>query len=293
MLDDALPEAEPLASEPLTAATLEGAQIAVAVVGPDGDATTFGDATQSFRLASVTKLLTAYACLVATEEGTLCLDEAAGPPGATVRHLLAHAAGYDFDIGLRSSPGLRRIYSNTGFDVLGDHLARRAGMAAVDYVVAAVVEPLGLTDTDFRDGSVAHGAWSTAADLGRFGAELLAPTLVHPDTLAEATRVQFPGLHGVLPGIGPQSPNDWGLGFELRDHKTPHWTGRRNSPSTFGHFGASGTFCWVDPDITRCLVVLTDRPFGPWALDAWPQLSDTVVDAALAARRGLPESGPS
>ncbi|MDQ3461857.1 MAG: beta-lactamase family protein, partial [Actinomycetota bacterium] len=251
MPDDAGPDAQPLDSTSL-GATWEGAQIAVAVVEADGDLATFGDGHQPFRLASVTKLLTAYACLVATEEGTLDLDEAAGPPGSTVRHLLAHAAGYDFDIGLLASPGRRRIYSNAGFDVLGDHLARQVDMTAADYVVAAVVEPLGLTGTDFRDVSVAHGAWSTAADLGRFGAELLAPTLIHPDTLAEATSVQFPGLNGVLPGIGPQSPNDWGLGFELRDHKDPHWTGRGNSPSTFGHFGASGTFCWVDPDIARC-----------------------------------------
>lgn len=261
----------------------EGTQIAVAIVGPHGDLATFGDARQPFRLASVTKLLMAYACLVAVEEGTIDLDEAAGPPGATVRHLLAHTAGYGFDTGPLSPPGRRRIYSNTGFDVLGDHLAGNAGMAAADYVVAAVAGPLGMADTDLRDGSVAHGAWSTAADLGRFGVELLAPTLVDTDTLAEATRVQFPDLVGVLPGIGPQSPNDWGLGFELRGHKAPHWTGRRNSPSTFGHFGASGTFCWVDPAIARCLVVLTDRPFGPWALDAWPHLSDTVVDAALNA----------
>ena len=58
----------------------------------------------------------------------------------------------------------------------------------------------------------------------------------------------FPGLAGVLPGFGRFEPNDWGLGFELRDDKRPHWTGTGNSPRTFGHFGAAGTFLWVDPD---------------------------------------------
>jgi CubicO group peptidase (beta-lactamase class C family) len=72
-------------------------------------------------------------------------------------------------------------------------------------------------------------------------------------------------------------PNDWGLGVELRDAKTPHWTGARNSPRTFGHFGGSGTFFWVDPDADVALACLTDLQFGPWALEVWPRLSDDVL----------------
>ncbi len=265
-------------------ATWEVANVAAAVVGPAGPTAWAGEVDRPFRLASVTKLLTALACLVAVEEQTLDLDEPAGPPGATVRHLLAHAAGYGFDTGPLSRPGRSRIYSNTGFDALGDHLAERAGMAADRYVTAAVIEPLAMAHTDLRDASLAHGAWSTAADLARFVGELLAPTLVAPSTLAEATSVQFPGLAGVLPGIGPQDPNDWGLGFELRDAKHPHWTGATNSPATFGHFGGAGTFVWVDPEIRTGLVVLTDRDFGPWALEVWPPLADAVVAGARAPR---------
>jgi CubicO group peptidase (beta-lactamase class C family) len=82
----------------------------------------------------------------------------------------------------------------------------------------------------------------------------------------------------VLPGFGRMEPNDWGLTFELRDGKSPHWTGARNGPRTFGHFGASGTFLWVDPDAGVALGVLTNRPFGDWAKDAWPALSDAVLD---------------
>lgn len=258
------------------------ANVAAAVVGPHGALATVGATGHPFRLASVTKPLAALACLVAVEEGTLDLDEPAGPHGAegvTVRHLLAHAGGYGFDTDVLQPPGRTRIYSNTGFDALADHLAARAGMAAADYVSAAVFEPLGLTATDLRDGSLAHGAWSTVDDLVRVAVELLRPTLVHPDTLAEATRPQFPGLDGVLPGFGRQVPNDWGLGFELRDHKAPHWTGAANSPGTFGHFGGSGTCLWVDPAVDHALVVLTDEAFGPWAAAAWPALSDAVLAA--------------
>jgi len=98
--------------------------------------------------------------------------------------------------------------------------------------------------------------------------------------------VAFPGLRGVLPGVGRMDPCDWGLGFEIRGRKSPHWTGSRNSPATFGHFGRSGTFLWVDPEAGLALVGLTDREFGPWALDAWPALSDAVLEAAAAASAG-------
>lgn len=257
--------------------------VAAAVIGPNGATAAIGEVDRPFRLASVTKLLTAWACLVAVEEGTLELDASAGPDvpeGVTVRHLLAHAGGYGFDSPPLAPLGTRRIYSNTGFDALAEHLADQAGMAAADYVAAAVLEPLRMSETDLRERSLAHGAWSTVRDLTRFAGELLAPTLIAGATLVEATTVQFPGLDGALPGVGTQSPNDWGLGFELRGHKAPHWTGTTNSPGTFGHFGGAGTFLWVDPAIDHALVVLTDRDFGPWALDAWPTLSDAAVAAS-------------
>ena len=94
---------------------------------------------------------------------------------------------------------------------------------------------------------------------------------------ADATSVQFPGLVGVLPGFGVQRPNDWGLGFEIRGGKSPHWTGASNSARTFGHFGQSGTFLWVDPDAALALIVLTDRKFGDWAHSVMPALSDEVL----------------
>ncbi|MGH3672729.1 MAG: serine hydrolase, partial [Pseudonocardiaceae bacterium] len=86
-----------------------------------------------------------------------------------------------------------------------------------------------------------------------------------------------PGLDGVLPGYGMQRPNDWGLGFELKDHKSPHWTGSRNSARTFGHFGQSGTFLWVDPAADLACVALTSRDFGAWAREVWPSFTDRVL----------------
>jgi CubicO group peptidase (beta-lactamase class C family) len=250
--------------------------VAVGVASSRGTVAVHGDRAGEFRWASVTKPVTALACLVAAEEGTIDLDEPAGPPGSTVRHLLAHTSGLPLDGAVPiAAPGELRIYSDHGFDVLGEKLAARAEMPFAEYLDAAVLQPLGLgARYEGRPGSGLRGSLDDLLALGR---ELLAPTLVSAETLAEATSVQFPGLVGVLPGFGRQDPNDWGLGVELRDRKSPHWTGRRNSERTFGHFGRSGTFLWVDPEPRLALACLTDLEFGGWAAKAWPSLSDAVV----------------
>jgi CubicO group peptidase (beta-lactamase class C family) len=238
---------------------------------------TRGETARPFAWASVTKLLTAGAVLVAAEEGVVGLDEPAGPDGATVRHLLAHASGLPLDGDAPiARPGERRIYSNTGYEILGELVAERAQMAFRDYVRAAVLAPLGMKGTGL-EGSPAWGASGPLDDLVAFGRDLLAPSFLADETLAEATSVAFAGLAGVLPGFGRQDPNDWGLGFEIRDEKSPHWTGRRNSSRTFGHFGRSGTFLWVDPDAGLACACLTDLEFGDWSAEAWPALSDAVL----------------
>ena len=238
---------------------------------------TRGELERPFRFASVTKLFTAVAVLVAAEEGVVDLDEPAGPPGATVRHLLGHASGLPFD-GPRpiSKPGQRRIYSNTGFEELGAFLAERAEMPFGEYLSAAVLEPLGLRGTTL-EGTPAAGLEGPLADLIAFARELQAPTLIAPETLDEATSVCFPGLSGILPDFGRYEPLDWGLGFEIRDAKDPHWTGTRNSPQTFGHFGGAGSFLWVDPEVGAACASLGDRNFGPWAKEAWPPFADAVL----------------
>jgi CubicO group peptidase (beta-lactamase class C family) len=252
------------------------ARAAVGVVRADGVVATRGPVDVALPWASVTKPATALAVLVAVEEGSVDLDEPAGPPGSTVRHLLAHASGLPPDdeapIG---PPGRRRVYSNAGFRVLAALVAARAEMPFADYLHAAVCEPLGLSAR--LVGDAASGLEGRLEDLAALGRELLAPTVVAAETLEEATAVQFPGLDGVLPGFGRMSPSDWGLGFELRDEKAPHWTGARNSARTFGHFGRSGTFLWVDPDAGLALACLTDETFGDWAKEAWPRLSDAVL----------------
>ncbi len=254
--------------------------VAAAVVGPSGVLAARGDTARQFALASVTKPLVARAAQVAIEEGAVELDTAAGPPGSTVRHLLSHASGLAMlDDKTLARPGTRRVYSNYGFAVLAETVQEASGIEFSRYLSEAVLEPLGMTATRLDGGAqtAGYGATSTVADLAAFAADLLSPATVSPEMHAEATSVQFPGIDGVLPGYGVQRPNDWGLGFEIRDSKAPHWTGADNSPRSFGHFGQAGTLIWADPVANLALVVLTDRDFGDWALSLWPALSDSVL----------------
>jgi CubicO group peptidase (beta-lactamase class C family) len=253
---------------------------AAAVVGPAGVLAEHGDTAHRFELASVTKPLVARAVQIAVEEGVLELSTPAGPPDSTLRHLLAHTSGYSMHTDeVMSEPGKRRIYSNYGFGVAAQALAGAADIEFGRYLAEAVFEPLGMASSELQGGAKAagYGATSTVADLALFAADLLRPALVSAEMHAEAIAVQFSGLDGVLPGFGVQRPNDWGLGFEIRDDKSPHWTGSANSGHTYGHFGQSGTFLWVDPDRDLALVALTDREFGDWAYERWPALSDAVI----------------
>jgi CubicO group peptidase (beta-lactamase class C family) len=255
--------------------------VAVAALTPEGELGRRGDSARVFRWASITKPVTALAALVAAEEGTIDLDEPAGPPGSTMRHLLAHASGLPFNEGPPiAKPGTRRIYSNSGFEAAAERIAANAEMPFAEYLAKAVLNPLGMQAV--LRGSPAAGLHGTLEDLVKLARELLAPTLVAPETFAEATSVQFPGLAGVIPDLGRFDPNDWGLGFELKDGKQPHFSGTLTSSRTFGHWGGSGTFIWVDPEWRLALGVLTDLEFGDWAKAAWSPFSDAVVTAIQA-----------
>ncbi|MDT7713390.1 MAG: hypothetical protein QOG46_2152, partial [Pseudonocardiales bacterium] len=117
--------------------------VAVAVVDASGAVVgSHGPQNLPFRLASVTKLLTAYAVLLAVQEGAVEFDQPVGPPGATVRHLLAHASGLAFDTPqVAVAPGTKRIYSNAGFETLADAVAFSSGIPFAEYLTEGVLQP--------------------------------------------------------------------------------------------------------------------------------------------------------
>ena len=250
----------------------------VGVVGRDGELARH-DSGATFRWASVTKLLTALTVLDACSDGVISLDDPLGPPGATVAHLLAHASGlpWDGEVPL-SRVGVKRTYAaRVGYELLAVHLTESSSVPFGTELRRRVLHPLGMDRTTV--GSPASGAESPLSDLQRLATELLIPTELDPAIVTQASTVAFPGLAGVLPGFGRQASNDWGLGCEIRDSKSPHWTSPENSPATFGHFGMSGSFLWVDPVAGLACVSLSDTDFGDWSKAKWPELSTQVLHA--------------
>ncbi|WP_311357653.1 serine hydrolase domain-containing protein [Corynebacterium riegelii] len=248
--------------------------VSAALVHANGHVETLGDQDRTYPLASVTKLLAAYGFLMAVEEEAFLLDSPCGPEGSTVRHLLAHASGVGFDTREPQKPvGERRIYSSAGFEILADYLEETTGIPFPEYLHEGVFAPLGMTDA-VLGGSAGHGAVASVSSLALFAQELLNPQLLSPETLSEATTNQFGDLRGVVPGYGMQKPCPWGLGFELKGEKAPHWTGNGMPPTTFGHFGMSGTYLWVADGYA--MVALTDREFGNWAKPLWQETNTAI-----------------
>ncbi len=277
--------------------------VAVAVVGADGRVLdSHGPTDQEFRLASISKLLSTYALLIGVEEEAIGLDDPAGPDavrdrGATVRHLLAHTSGLGFQVGdpILAAPGERRVYSNAGIEAAADHLRAATGIPFATYLHEAVFAPLGMRRACL-DGSAAHAVYAGVEDLVAFVRELFAPRLLAGATVGEAIGVQFPGRSGVVPGVGRFEPCDWGFGFERNFGRRTtahqvHWAGTRVSTQAYGHFGAAGTFFFVDPDAGLACICLTDRPFAAWAMKVWPPLCDAVIETF--STHGPSEDPPS
>ena len=199
--------------------------VAVAVLRGGEELAAHGPREQVFRWASVTKPVTALADARRRRGGDRRPRRAGGPARLDGAAPAGARSGLPFEGRTPiAAPGERRIYSNTGFEVLAELVGDGRGDAVRGVPACGGARAA-------RDGRGAAGlaglrpARAASTTCCASAAELQRPRLVAPETLAEATSVQFPGLVGVLPDIGRMEPNDWGLGFELRDAKRPHWTG--------------------------------------------------------------------
>ena len=255
-----------------------GEHVAVCVTGTVE--ATRGDESRRFEWASVTKLASAVAMLVAAEEGLIDLDEPAGPPGATFRHLLSHSSGLPFEAGAPiSAPGKRRIYSNYGFEVAAALVEERAEMSFETYFAHV-----------WQGTTLSCGARPARERPGR------SPTCVRSRTSCSRRRAlrarrsqrrrrcSSRGSSVSCRGSGGRSRTTGGSASSCGT--ASRRTGRAPAMrrATFGHFGRSGTFLWVDPVAGIALGALTDRAFGDWAIDAWPRLADAVLAEAAVSR---------
>ena len=218
-----------------------------------------------YRLGSISKTVTAVAVLRLRDEGRLHLDDPLDrhvpdtPLGdRSVGQLLSHLAGASSespggwwervpggpleDLALTGDDAVlgeaRRFhYSNLGFGLLGELVARLRGRSWDDAVTREVLLPLGMTRTTPRpSGRAAQGfavhpwadvvlpepehhagvmaaagqLWATLADLARFAAFLLGDTgdVLDPGTLEEMA---------VPAGVDPSSPSwsAYGLGLQV------------------------------------------------------------------------------
>lgn len=223
----------------------------------------------------------------------------------TVRHLLSHNAGLPawrplykeassrqeaiqqlFAVAPDTAPGVRYVYSDLGFMLLGKLVERVTGTPLDRYVAARVFGPLGMSHTRFLPppawrpriapteedpwrgrklrGEVhdenAHmvggvsghaGLFSTGADLSRFARMLLGGgTLNGRRVVSAATLADFTTVQN--PAVSRRA-----LGWE-----TPtggNSAGTRMSPVAFGHTGFTGTSLWVDPASGVYVILLTNR----------------------------------
>ena len=127
-------------------------------------------------------------------------------------------------------------------------------------------------------GSPAAGLDGTLDDLLALAGELQAPTLVAPETLAEATSVQFPGLGGVLPGLsGAWSRTTGASASSCATRRQPHWTGRAQLASHLRPLRRQRHVLLGRPRRRPSSCVSDRSRVRPWALEAWPRLSDDVL----------------
>jgi beta-lactamase class C len=283
-----------------------------------------------FAVASVTKPFTATAIMQLVEQGRLSIDQPvgellpqfAGPgkDGITLRHFLTHTSGLpeyaDDDDEIRRQhlgldafvrsycrgrllfpTGSQWSYSNYGFGLAGEIVARYGGRGYHAFVAEEILACLGMRDsylqppaevwdriawvwlpdephTDHerynspyfrRLGIPWGGLYSTPEDLAVFSQAFLrggayqGRRIVSPATAREMTRDQLSESIRDTSGVARWRAASWGLGWDVKGRKTSHNSGTLTSPATFGHTGSSGVVLWADPALELVCVMIGTR----------------------------------
>ena len=291
-----------------------------------------------FDLASVTKVLaTTSMAMLLVEQGKLDLEMLASKMlpefsgearkrKITVRMLLAHSSGlpayarlYQRFSGyeqvfraacaleLEADPGMRTEYSDIGFILLGELLARVAGERLDRFIAREVFQPLGMTmtrfnpppewktiipptvdDKSFRQrviqgevhdenasamgGVTGHaGLFAPALDVARFAQCMLnrgAP-IFKSETVREFTTRDR------------SASGSYALGWDTPS--TPSQSGKYFSPRSFGHLGYTGTSLWIDPGRELAVVLLTNRTWPDNASQKIKEIRPAFHDAVVEA----------
>ncbi len=299
-----------------------------------------------FDLASLTKVIaTTTIAMLLCERGKLSLDQPLAMTlpefvelapkhhqearsQVTLRMLLAHSSGlpayeklFEFadsrdhlvraalTTRLVAPPGTRAEYSDIGFILLGEALAKKAGASLDAFSATEIFAPLGMSrirfnppakwksetpptedDRKFRQqivqgevndenayvmgGVAGHaGLFAPAIDLARFAAAMLedgAPILKRETIKLFTRRETSPA--GTTRALGWDTPS-----------RPESSSGRLFSPASFGHLGFTGTSLWIDPERQLSVTLLTNRTWpdrGSQAIrQVRPQVHDAIVEA--------------
>jgi serine-type D-Ala-D-Ala carboxypeptidase len=294
--------------------------------------------TTMYDLASVTKILaTTTMAMILYQRGELDLEMpvAAVVPeflsddsrrqAVTIRHLLAHSSGlpaYEklflrahtrnellaaaYRVPLTADPGTRAQYSDIGFIVLGEALARIADTALDEFCRKQVFGPLGMANTTFNPpvslrpeipptvddhtvrkrivqgevndenasvlgGVAGHaGVFSTARDVAIFAHSMLygGNPILRPETVALFTRRDESVARTFLFAKAEgESVHFRALGWDTPS--PPSQSGQYFSQASFGHLGYTGTSLWIDPERHISVTLLTNR--------TWPDSRNQAI----------------
>lgn len=250
---------------------------------------TWGDQDRVYPWMSVTKLVTSRTILGAVENGVLDLGEPLqqlpgvnAPCLVNVADLLTHRSGLDREKReFTRAPHSRRVYSNSGYEILSELLSQRSGIPFPTWVDEMIFSPLGIK-RELR-GSAAWGMQGSLRELLAFAYEAACPRFLSQKLFSTWSGSDGMQLPGVVPGYGFYRDNAWGLGCEVRAAKDPHWTLPGSSEQTYGHFGQSGSFLWIDPASLLGAVFLGQKPFGALHKQLWPKLNHALREVSKTA----------
>ena len=300
-----------------------------------------------FDLASRTKpLATATSIMKLVEQGKLSVDDPVskhlpdfaveGKEAITIRDLLVHRSGLIPDNALADyldSPlkakerllalkpvaplGAKFMYSDVNFMILGEVVAKVAGVPLNEFARDQLFAPLEMTDTTYLppeglrrrtaptekrndewiqgevhdprafrlDGVAGHaGLFGTARDLAKYATDALAgidndkSRILKQETWRAMTAPQ------TIVGTdqkGQRTEDIRGLGWDMRSRYSSN-RGTKFSASAFGHGGFTGTSLWIDPGSKLYVVFLSNRvhPNGKGVVNP---LAGKIGEIAVAA----------
>ncbi len=270
-----------------------------------------------FDAASLTKVVaTTSSIMKLFEQGKIRLNDPVtnylpefqgGKSDITIRNLMTHFSGLRPDLDLQPAwsgyetgihralidkpvrpPGIRFVYSDINFILLGEIVHRLSGQMLSDFARENIFEPLGMRDTMFQPpaelreriapteidpatgqplrgvvhdetsrfmgGIAGHaGMFTTADDLAKFAQMMLNRGELNGTRIFSAATVEK--------FTTPQSPADQpvlrGLGWDI-DSAYSSNRGDLFPIGSYGHTGFTGTSLWIDPTSQTCVILLTN-----------------------------------